>query len=100
MEPTNLSPSGVVLPLATAINGNGPVDENTGVMQAEGGASRNVRVFAGVALAVSALAATGAGIAAMCIDNSSQTEKLGLGIAAGVLGGLTSVGGALAMKYA
>lgn len=48
MEAANLSPSGTVLPLAATINGNNLVDEKTGVMQPEGGTSRNVRILAGV----------------------------------------------------
>ncbi|EMI5045205.1 SepZ/EspZ family type III secretion system protein [Escherichia coli] len=98
MEAANLSPSGAVLPLAITINGNNPVDENTGVMQPEGGTSRSVKVLGGVLMSVGVLAAIGTGIAAMCVDDPSQ--KLGLGIAAGVLGGVTTVAGGLAMRYA
>ncbi|EJU1889819.1 type III secretion system protein SepZ, partial [Escherichia coli] len=75
-----------------------PVDENTGVMQPEGGTSRSVKVLGGVLMSVGVLAAIGTGIAAMCVDDPSQ--KLGLGIAAGVLGGVTTVAGGLAMRYA
>ncbi|EIF7013355.1 type III secretion system protein SepZ, partial [Escherichia coli] len=34
----------------------------------------------------------------LCVEDSSQ--RLGLGIAAGVLGGVTTVAGGLAMRYA
>ncbi|EGT6703677.1 SepZ/EspZ family type III secretion system protein [Escherichia coli] len=98
METANLSPSGAVLPLAVTINGNNPVDEKTGVMQSEGGTSRSVRILGGVLIGAGVLAAIGSGIAAMCVDASSQ--RLGLGIASGVLGGVTAVAGGLAMKYA
>ncbi|WP_105447602.1 SepZ/EspZ family type III secretion system protein [Escherichia coli] len=100
MEAANLSPSGAVLPLAATINGNNPVDEKTGVMQSEGGTSRNVRILSGVLIGAGVLAAIGTGIAAMCVDDPSQRLRLGLGIAAGVLGGATTVAGGLAMKYA
>ncbi|HAN0465338.1 TPA: type III secretion system LEE cytoprotective effector EspZ, partial [Escherichia coli] len=56
-------------------------------------------VIAGLALTTTALAALGTGIAAACSETSS-TEYLALGITSGVLGTLTAVGGALAMKYA
>ncbi|EHD8346405.1 SepZ/EspZ family type III secretion system protein [Escherichia coli] len=98
METANLSPSGAVLPLAVTINGNNPVDEKTGVMQSEGGPSRSVRILGGVLIGAGVLAAISTGIAAMCVDASSQ--RLGLGIASGVLGGVTAVAGGLAMKYA
>ncbi|EJK1110761.1 SepZ/EspZ family type III secretion system protein [Escherichia coli] len=98
MEAANLSPSGTVLPLAATINGNNLVDEKTGVMQPEGGTSRNVRILAGVLISVGTLAAIGTGIASLCVEDSSQ--RLGLGIAAGVLGGATTVAGGLAMRYA
>ncbi|MEF4119025.1 SepZ/EspZ family type III secretion system protein [Escherichia coli] len=99
MEAANLSPSGTVLPLAATINGNNLVDEKTGVMQQpEGGTSRNVRILAGVLISVGTLAAIGTGIASLCVEDSSQ--RLGLGIAAGVLGGVTTVAGGLAMRYA
>ncbi|EJU2414355.1 SepZ/EspZ family type III secretion system protein [Escherichia coli] len=98
MEAANLSPSGTVLPLAATINGNNLVDEKTGVMQPEGGTNRNVRILAGVLISVGTLAAIGTGIASLCVEDSSQ--KLGLGIAAGVLGGVTAVAGGLAMRYA
>ncbi len=98
MEAANLSPSGAVLPLAATINGNNPVDEKTGVMQSEGGTSRSVRILGGVLIGAGVLAAIGTGIAGMCVDDPSQ--RLGLGIAAGVLGGVTTVAGGLAMKYA
>ncbi|EON4816978.1 SepZ/EspZ family type III secretion system protein [Escherichia coli] len=99
MEAANLSPSGAVLPLAATINGNNPVvDEKTGVMQPEGGTSRSVRILGGVLIGTGVLAAISTGIAAMCVDDSSQ--RLGLGIAAGVLGGVTTLAGGLAMKYA
>ncbi|EOM5144586.1 SepZ/EspZ family type III secretion system protein [Escherichia coli] len=102
MEAANLSPSGAVLPLAATINGNNPVDEKTGVMQSEGGTSRSVRILGGVLIGAGVLAAIGTGIAAMCVDDPSQRLRLGLGlgIAAGVLGGVTTVAGGLAMKYA
>ncbi|EPP4908056.1 type III secretion system protein SepZ [Escherichia albertii] len=102
MDAANLSPSGRVLPLAATINGNNPVDEKTGVMQPENGTNRTVRVIGGILLATTALAAVGTGItgiAAACTAPGSQ-ESLGLGIAAGVLGGVTTLGGGLAMKYA
>ncbi|CTR27375.1 LEE-encoded effector EspZ [Escherichia coli] len=99
MEAANLSPSGAVLPLAATINGNNPVvDEKTGVMQSEGGTSRSVRILGGVLIGTGVLAAIGTGIAAICVDDPSQ--RLGLGIAAGVLGGVTTLAGGLAMKYA
>ncbi|EGZ1504692.1 type III secretion system protein SepZ [Escherichia coli] len=99
MEAANLSPSGTVLPLAATINGNNLVDEKTGVMQPpEGETSRNVRILAGVLISVGTLAAIGTGIASLCVEDSSQ--RLGLGIAAGVLGGVTTVAGGLAMRYA
>ncbi|EHC2290814.1 type III secretion system protein SepZ [Escherichia coli] len=100
MEAANLSPSGAVLPLAATINGNNPVDEKTGVMQSEGGTSRSVRILGGVLIGAGVLAAIGTGIAAMCVDDPSQRLRLGLGIAACVLGGVTTVAGGLAMKYA
>ncbi|EEW6403871.1 T3SS effector EspZ [Escherichia coli] len=99
MDAANLSPSGGVLPLAATINGNVSVDENTGVMTPENGVSRNIRIVAGIALATTALAALGTGIAMACTTNASS-EFLGLGIATGVLGGVTALGGGLAMKYA
>ncbi|AUS68044.1 type III secretion system protein SepZ [Escherichia albertii] len=99
MDAANLSPSGAVLPLATSLNGNNPVDEKTGVMQPESGTNRTVRVIAGLALATTALAALGTGIAAACSEAGS-TEYLALGVTSGVLGTLTAVGGAFAMKYA
>ncbi len=98
MEAANLSPSGTVLPLAATINGNNLVDEKTGEMQPEGGTSRNVRILAGVLISVGTLAAIGTGIASLCVEDSSQ--RLGLGIAAGVLGGVTTVASGLAMRYA
>ncbi|EPR1338700.1 SepZ/EspZ family type III secretion system protein [Escherichia coli] len=97
MEAANLSPSGAVLPLAATINGNNPVDDKTGMMQPEGGTSRSVRILGGVLIGAGVLAAIGTGIAAMCVEPS---QRLGLGIAAGVLGGVTTVAGGLAMKYA
>ncbi|EFB5433237.1 type III secretion system protein SepZ [Escherichia coli O157] len=100
MEAANLSPSGPVLPLAVTINGNNPVDGMTGVMQSEGGTSRSVRILGGVLIGAGVLAAISTGIAAMCVDDSSQRLRLGLGIAAGVLGGVTTVASGLAMKYA
>ncbi|MDA6223708.1 SepZ/EspZ family type III secretion system protein [Escherichia coli] len=100
MEAANLSPSGAVLPLAVTINGNNPVDEKTGMMQSEGGASRSVRILGGVLIGAGVLAAISTGIAAMCVDDPSQRLRLGLGIAAGVLGGVTTVASGLAMKYA
>ncbi|GDJ90497.1 SepZ/EspZ family type III secretion system protein [Escherichia coli] len=100
MEAANLSPSGAVLPLAVTINGNNPVDEKTGVMQSEGGTSRSVRILGGVLIGAGVLAAISTGIAAMCVDDPSQRLRLGLGIAAGVLGGVTTVASGLAMKYA
>lgn len=100
MEAANLGPSGAVLPLAVTINGNNPVDEKTGMMQSEGGASRSVRILGGVLIGAGVLAAISTGIAAMCVDDSSQRLRLGLGIAAGVLGGVTTVASGLAMKYA
>ncbi|EFO0999108.1 SepZ/EspZ family type III secretion system protein [Escherichia albertii] len=99
MDAANLSPSGGVLPLAATINGNVSVDENTGVMTPENGTSRNIRIIGGIALATTALAALGTGIAMACTDTSSQ-EFLGLGIATGVFGGVTALGSGLAMKYA
>lgn len=98
MDAANLSPSGRVLPLAATINGNNPVDEKTGVMQPENGTNRTVRILGGVLISAGALAAIGAAIASLCVEDPSQ--KLGLGIAAGVLGGVTTLGGGLAMKYA
>ncbi|EHY5834094.1 type III secretion system protein SepZ [Escherichia coli] len=102
MEAANLSPSAAVLPLAVTINGNNPVDEKTGMMQSEGGASRSVRILGGVLIGAGVLAAISTGIAAMCVDDDdpSQRLRLGLGIAAGVLGGVTTVASGLAMKYA
>lgn len=100
MEAANLSPSGAVLPLAVTINGNNPVDEKTGMMQSEGGASRSVRILGGVLIGAGVLAAISTGIAAMCVNDPSQRLRLGLGIAAGVLGGVTTVASGLAMKYA
>ncbi|GDO13825.1 T3SS secreted effector EspZ [Escherichia coli] len=98
MEAANLSSSGAVLPLAATINGNNPVDEKTGVMQSEGGTSRSVRILGGVLIGAGVLATIGTGIAAMCVEAPSQ--KLGLKIAVGVLGGVTTIAGGLAMKYA
>lgn len=98
MDAANLSPSGRVLPLAATINGNNPVDDKTGVMQPENGTNRTIRILGGVLISAGALAAIGAGIASLCVEDPSQ--KLGLGIAAGVLGGVTTLGGGLAMKYA
>lgn len=98
MDAANLSPSGRVLPLAATINGNNPVDEKTGEMQPENGTNRTIRILGGVLISAGALAAIGAGIASLCVEDPSQ--KLGLGIAAGVLGGVTTLGGGLAMKYA
>ncbi|HAH9998829.1 TPA: type III secretion system protein SepZ [Escherichia coli] len=98
MEAANLSPSGAVLPLAATINGNNPVDDKTGMMQPEGGTSRSVRILGGVLIGSGVLAAIGTGIAAMCVEDPSQ--RLGLGIAAGILGGVTTIAGGLAMKYA
>lgn len=98
MDAANLSPSDRVLPLAATINGNNPVDEKTGVMQPENGTNRTIRILGGVLISAGALAAIGAGIASLCVEDPSQ--KLGLGIAAGVLGGVTTLGGGLAMKYA
>ncbi len=98
MEAANLSPSGAVLPLAATINGNNPVDDKTGMMQPEGGTSRSVRILGGVLIGTGVLAAIGTGIAAMCVEDPSQ--RLCLGIAAGVLGGVTTIAGGLAMKYA
>lgn len=49
-------------------------------------------------ISVGTLAAIGTGIASLCVEDSSQ--RLGLGIAAGVLGGVTTVAGGLAMRYA
>lgn len=98
MDAANLSPSGRVLPLAATINGNNPVDEKTGVMQSENGTNRTIRILGGFLISAGALAAIGAGIASLCVEDPSQ--KLGLGIAAGVLGGVTTLGGGLAMKYA
>ena len=100
MDAANLSPSGGVLPLAATINGNVSVDENTGVMTPENRGSRNIRIVAGIALATTALAALGTGIAMACTTNANSQEFLGLGIATGVLGGVTALGGGLAMKYA
>ncbi|EFC8078620.1 type III secretion system protein SepZ [Escherichia coli] len=99
MEAANLRPSGAaVLPLAATINGNNPVDAKTGVMQSEGGTSRSVKILGGVLIGAGVLAAIGTGIAAMYVNDRSQ--RLGLGIAAGVLGGVTTVASGLAMKYA
>ncbi|EED1640185.1 type III secretion system protein SepZ [Escherichia coli] len=98
MDAANLSPSGRVLPLAATINGNNPVDEKRGVMQPENGTNRTIRILGGVLISAGALAAIGAGIASLCVEDPSQ--KLGLGIAAGVLGGVTTLGSGLAMKYA
>ncbi|GDL01046.1 type III secretion system protein SepZ [Escherichia coli] len=99
MEAANLRPSGAaVLPLAATINGNNPVDAKTGVMQSEGGTSRSVKILGGVLIGAGVLAAIGTGIAAMCVNDRSQ--RLGLGIAAGVLGGVTTLASGLAMKYA
>ncbi|EFC8307666.1 type III secretion system protein SepZ [Escherichia coli] len=99
MEAANLRPSGAaVLPLAATINGNNPVDAKTGVMQSEGGTSRSVKILGGVLIGAGVLAAIGTGIAAMCVNDRSQ--RLGLGIATGVLGGVTTVASGLAMKYA
>ncbi|HAI2105053.1 SepZ/EspZ family type III secretion system protein [Escherichia coli] len=98
MDAANLSPSGRVLPLAATINGNNPVGEKTGVMQPENGTNRTIRILGGVLISAGALAAIGAGIASLCVEDPSQ--KLGLGIAAGVLGGVTTLGSGLAMKYA
>ncbi|EMW8948061.1 type III secretion system protein SepZ [Escherichia coli] len=99
MEAANLRPSGAaVLPLAATINGNNPVDAKTGVMQSEGGTSRSVKILGGVLIGAGVLAAIGTGIAAMCVND--RTQRLGLGIAAGVLGGVTTVASGLAMKYA
>ncbi|GDM01528.1 T3SS secreted effector EspZ [Escherichia coli] len=100
MEAANLSPSAAVLPLAVTINGNNPVDEKTGVMQSEGGTSRSIRILGGVLIGAGVLAAISTGIAAMCVNDPSQRLRLGLGIAAGVLGGVTTVASGLAMKYA
>ena len=99
MEAANLSPSGAVMPLATSLSGNNLVDENTGVIKAENGTNRTIRVIGGIVLATTALAAVCAGIAAACSDPGS-TEYLALGVTSGVLGTLTAVGGAFAMKYA
>ncbi|WP_113639900.1 type III secretion system protein SepZ [Escherichia albertii] len=99
MEAANLSPSGAVMPLATSLSGNNLVDENTGVIKAENGTNRTIRVIGGIVLATTALAAVGAGIAAACSDPSS-TEYLALGVTSGVLGTLTALGGAFAIKYA
>lgn len=74
------------------------MDDKTGMMQPEGGTSRSVRILGGVLIGAGVLAAIGTGIAAMCVEDPSQ--RLGLGIAAGVLGGVTTVAGGLAMKYA
>ncbi|EKO6127612.1 type III secretion system protein SepZ [Escherichia coli] len=99
MEAANLRPSGAaVLPLAATINGNNPVDAKTGVMQSEGGTSRSVKILGGVLIGAGVLAAIGTGIAAMCVNE--RTQRLGLGIAAGVLGGVTTVASGLEMKYA
>ncbi|GDJ34827.1 T3SS secreted effector EspZ [Escherichia coli] len=99
MEAANLRPSGAaVLPLAATINGNNPVDAKTGVMQSEGGTSRSVKILGGVLIGAGVLAAIGTGIAAMCVNDRSQ--RLGLGIAAGVSGVVTTVACGLAMKYA
>ncbi|EFA4268049.1 type III secretion system protein SepZ [Escherichia coli] len=100
MDAANLSPSGGVLPLAATINGNVSVDGHTGVMTPENRVSRNIRIVAGIALATTALATLGTGIAMACTTNAGSQEFLGLGIATGVLGGVTALGGGLAMKYA
>ncbi|WP_208923451.1 SepZ/EspZ family type III secretion system protein [Escherichia coli] len=99
MEAANLSPPGTVLPLAATINGNNLVAEKTGEMQPEGGTSRNVRILAGVLISVGTLAAIGTGIASVCVEEDSS-QRLGLGISAGVLGGVTAVASGLAMRYA
>ncbi|HEB1529599.1 TPA: SepZ/EspZ family type III secretion system protein [Escherichia albertii] len=99
MEAANLSPSGAVLPLAASLSGNNSVDEKTGVIKPENGTNRTIRVIGGIFLATTALAAVGTGIAAACSEAGS-TEYLALGVTSGVLGTLTAVGGALAMKYA
>ncbi|MCZ8623010.1 type III secretion system protein SepZ [Escherichia albertii] len=99
MEAANLSPSGAVMPLATSLSGNNLVDENTGVIKAENGTNRTIRVIGGIVLATTALAAVGAGIAAACSDPGSA-EYLALGVTSGVLGTITAVGGAFAIKYA
>ncbi|EPY8571416.1 type III secretion system protein SepZ [Shigella flexneri] len=99
MDVPNLSPSGMVLPLASSLNGNHSASEQTGVMQAEGGSNRTIRIIGGLALATTALTSIACGIAASCTEPSSQ-EYLGLGVAAGVLGGLTALGAGLAMKFA
>ncbi|EMM4084457.1 type III secretion system protein SepZ [Shigella flexneri] len=99
MDAANLSPSGGVLPLAVTVNGNNPADEKTGVMQAEGGGGRTVKIVGAAALAAITLTAVGAGIAAACIGTDSK-EFLGLGIATGVLGATAAVGSGIVMKYA
>ncbi|HBN1427899.1 TPA: type III secretion system protein SepZ [Escherichia coli] len=99
MEAANLSPYGAVLPLAASLSGNNSVDEQTGVINAENGTNRTIRVIGGIILATTALAAVGTGIAAAC-SKAGSTEYLALGVTSGVLGTLTAVGGALAMKYA
>lgn len=99
MEAANLSPYGAVLPLAASLSGNNSVDEKTGVIKAENGTNRTIRVIGGIFLATTALAAVGTGIAAAC-SKAGSTEYLALGVTSGVLGTLTAVGGALAMKYA
>ncbi|EHR8838202.1 type III secretion system protein SepZ [Shigella flexneri] len=99
MDAANLSPSGRVLPLAAAVNGNNPVDEKTGVMQAEGGGSRTVKLLGAAAIAAITLTAVGTGIAAACIG-PENSEFLGLGIATGVLGATAAVGSGLVMRYA
>lgn len=99
MDAANLSPSVAVLPLAASLNGNNPVDDKTGMMTPESGGSRNIRLIGGIALATTALSALGAGIAMAC-TKPSESAYLGLGIAAGVLGGITALGAGLAIKYA
>lgn len=99
MDAAKLSPSVAVLPLAASLNGNNPVDDKTGVMTPESGGSRNIRLIGGIVLVTTALTALGAGIAMAC-TKPSDPEYLGLGIAAGVLGGITALGSGLAIKYA
>ncbi|SQO87066.1 SepZ [Escherichia coli] len=99
MEAANLRPSDAVLPLAASLSGNNSVDENTGVIKAENGTNRTIRVIGGIFLATTTLAALGTGIAAAC-SKEGNTEYLPLGVTAGVLGTLTAIGGALVMKYA
>ena len=98
MDAANLSPSGGVLPLAVTVNGNNPADEKTGVMQAEGGGGRTVKILGAAAIAAITLTAVGTGIAAACMTDSK--ELLGLGIATGVLGATAAVGSGLVMRYA